>query len=168
MPINSGTKFGPYEILSPLGAGGMGEVYKARDSRLDRVVAIKVLPSDFASSPEVKERFKREARTISSLSHPHICALFDIGQQDGVEYLSSGIPRRRDPRRQAEKRSALDRRVVEVCGADRRRAGESAQARGSASRPETRQHQPLFYVYIDSESGPGREVVPGQGVITDA
>ncbi len=87
MPIISGTKFGPYEILSPLGAGGMGEVYKARDSRLDRVVAIKVLPSDFVSTPEVKERFEREARTISSLSHPHICALFDIGQQDGVEYL---------------------------------------------------------------------------------
>jgi Tol biopolymer transport system component/predicted Ser/Thr protein kinase len=80
-------RLGPYEVLSPLGAGGMGEVYKARDTRLERTVAIKVLPSHLSSSEEVRQRFEREAKTISSLSHPHICALYDVGNQDGVEYL---------------------------------------------------------------------------------
>src|SRR6266487_5875972 len=87
MSLSSGARLGPYEILSPLGAGGMGEVYKARDTRLERVVAIKVLPSHLSSSPEVRQRFEREAKTISALSHPHICALYDVGNQDGVEYL---------------------------------------------------------------------------------
>ena len=75
MPLTSGTALGPYEILSPLGAGGMGEVYKARDTRLDRTVAIKVLPAHVASDPDLKQRFEREAKTISSLNHPHICTL---------------------------------------------------------------------------------------------
>ncbi len=87
MTIPAGTQLGPYEVLSPLGAGGMGEVYKARDTRLDRTVAVKVLPSHLSSSEEVRQRFEREAKTISSLSHPHICALYDVGNQDGVEYL---------------------------------------------------------------------------------
>ena len=75
MSLAAGTKLGPYEILSPLGAGGMGEVYKARDTRLERTVAVKVLPSHMSASPEVRQRFEREAKTISQLSHPHICAL---------------------------------------------------------------------------------------------
>ena len=87
MNITSGTKLGPYEILSPLGAGGMGEVYKARDTRLDRTVAIKVLPAHLSDTAELRERFEREARTISSLSHPNICTLHDIGQQDGIDFL---------------------------------------------------------------------------------
>jgi serine/threonine protein kinase/Tol biopolymer transport system component len=87
MTIASGTKLGPYEILSAIGAGGMGEVYKARDTRLDRIVAVKVLPTHLADRPELRERFEREARTIASLNHPHICTLHDIGQQDGVDYL---------------------------------------------------------------------------------
>jgi len=87
MAIASGTKLGPYEIQSPLGAGGMGEVYRARDTRLDRDVAIKVLSGHFVSSPSLKERFEREARTISQLSHPNICHLYDIGSQDGADYL---------------------------------------------------------------------------------
>ncbi|HYT32814.1 MAG TPA: protein kinase, partial [Thermoanaerobaculia bacterium] len=87
MSLSAGTKLGPYEILSAIGAGGMGEVYKARDTRLDRTVAIKVLPSHLSSSPEVRQRFEREAKTISALSHPHVCALYDVGNQDGVEYL---------------------------------------------------------------------------------
>src|SRR5512141_138486 len=87
MTIATGTRLGPYEVLSPLGAGGMGEVYKARDTRLERTVAIKVLPSHLSSSEEVRQRFEREAKTISSLSHPHICALYDVGNQDGVEFL---------------------------------------------------------------------------------
>jgi serine/threonine protein kinase len=87
MAILPGRRLGPYEILSPIGAGGMGEVYKARDTRLDRIVAIKVLPTHLADRPELRERFEREARTIASLNHPHICVLHDIGQQDGTDYL---------------------------------------------------------------------------------
>ena len=87
MTIAAGARLGPYEILSPLGAGGMGEVYRARDTRLDRIVAIKVLPDHLASNPESRQRFEREARAASSLNHPHICALYDIGHQDGLDYL---------------------------------------------------------------------------------
>jgi Tol biopolymer transport system component len=78
---------GPYEIISTIGAGGMGEVYRARDTRLDRTVAIKVLPEHLSSNPQLRERFDREAKAISSLSHPHICALHDVGHQDGVDFL---------------------------------------------------------------------------------
>jgi eukaryotic-like serine/threonine-protein kinase len=87
MALASGTKLGPYEILSPLGAGGMGEVYRARDTRLDRTVAIKILPTHLSQNAEARERFDREARAISSLSHPNICHLYDVGQQDGTSYL---------------------------------------------------------------------------------
>jgi Tol biopolymer transport system component len=82
-----GSKLGPYEIVSRLGAGGMGEVYRARDTRLDRTVAIKVLPAHLSDDPELRQRFEREARAISSLSHPHICALYDVGRQDAVDFL---------------------------------------------------------------------------------
>jgi serine/threonine protein kinase len=87
MALSHGTRLGPYEILAPIGAGGMGEVYRAKDTRLDRTVAIKVLPSHLSADPERKQRFEREARTISSLNHPHICTLHDIGHQDGIDYL---------------------------------------------------------------------------------
>jgi Tol biopolymer transport system component len=87
MPISPGSRLGPHEILALIGAGGMGEVYRARDTRLGRDVAIKVLPGHLSSSEELRQRFEREARTISQLSHPHICALYDVGSQDGVEYL---------------------------------------------------------------------------------
>jgi serine/threonine protein kinase len=87
MALISGTKLGPYEIQSPLGAGGMGEVYRARDTRLARTVAIKVLNSTVVSSPELKQRFEREARIISRLNHPHICTLHDVGHQDGIDFL---------------------------------------------------------------------------------
>ena len=87
MALSTGSRLGPYEIQSALGAGGMGEVYKARDTRLDRTVAIKVLPADVASDPQFRERFDREARTISSLNHPHICTLHDIGSQNGIDFL---------------------------------------------------------------------------------
>ncbi|HTS36165.1 MAG TPA: protein kinase [Candidatus Solibacter sp.] len=85
--LNAGAKLGPYEIQSPLGAGGMGEVYRARDTRLDRIVAIKIIPSHLSSNIEARQRFDREARTISSLSHPNICHLYDVGSQDGTSYL---------------------------------------------------------------------------------
>src|SRR5437899_342302 len=87
MTLAAGSRLGPYEILSPLGAGGMGEVYRARDTRLDRTVAIKVLPTHLSSSPESRQRFEREAKTISQLSHPHICALHDVGREGDTEYL---------------------------------------------------------------------------------
>ncbi|MBZ5659728.1 MAG: serine/threonine-protein kinase [Acidobacteriia bacterium] len=87
MPIPPGRRLGPYEILSAIGAGGMGEVYKARDTRLDRIVAIKVLPTHLANRSELRERFEREARVVASLNHPHICTLYDIGQQDGIDFL---------------------------------------------------------------------------------
>jgi serine/threonine protein kinase len=87
MTLASGSKLGPYEIVGPLGAGGMGEVYRAKDTRLDRTVAIKVLPSHLSASPELRERFEREARSISSLNHARICTLHDVGRQGEVEYL---------------------------------------------------------------------------------
>jgi Tol biopolymer transport system component len=87
MAVSSGTKLGPYEIQSPLGAGGMGEVYRARDTRLDRTVAIKILPAHLSENTQARQRFEREARAISSLSHPHICHLYDVGQQNGTSYL---------------------------------------------------------------------------------
>jgi serine/threonine protein kinase len=87
MDLAAGTRLGPYEILAALGAGGMGEVYRARDTRLDRGVAIKILPSHLSSNSEVKSRFEREARTLSSVTHPHICHLYDVGSQAGVEFL---------------------------------------------------------------------------------
>ena len=87
MPLASGLRLGPYEILAPIGAGGMGEVYKARDTRLDRIVAVKVLPTHAAATSEVRQRFEREARAVSSLNHPNICTLHDIGSQDGLDYL---------------------------------------------------------------------------------
>ena len=87
MALSSGTRLGPYEIQSPLGAGGMGEVYRAHDARLGRDVAIKVLPQHLSCNTQLKERFEREARAISSLNHPHICTLHDVGHQDGTDFL---------------------------------------------------------------------------------
>src|SRR3989454_1337128 len=87
MSLASGTRLGPYEIGVPLGAGGMGEVYRAKDTRLDRSVAIKILPAQFSADPVRKQRFEREAKTISSLNHPHICVLYDVGHQNGTDYL---------------------------------------------------------------------------------
>src|SRR5215475_10131723 len=86
MPLAPGTALGPYEIVSPLGSGGMGEVYKARDPRLDRYVAVKVLPDAFASDPDRRARFEREARAAAALSHPNIVAIFDAGVENGIAY----------------------------------------------------------------------------------
>src|SRR6267143_871029 len=87
MPLSPGVRLGPYEILDALGAGGMGEVYRARDTRLERTVAIKILPQQVSNDAVRKQRFEREAKTISSLNHSHICVLYDVGSQDGVDYL---------------------------------------------------------------------------------
>jgi eukaryotic-like serine/threonine-protein kinase len=87
MPLARGTKLGPHEIIAPLGAGGMGEVYRARDTRLDREVAIKILPSHLSSDSEARQRLEREAKTVSGLNHPNICVLHDIGHQDGIDFI---------------------------------------------------------------------------------
>src|SRR5437016_5039524 len=88
MPISSGTRLGPYEIVAPLGAGGMGEVWRGRDTRLDRSVAIKILPAELAENSQFKIRFEREAKTISQLNHPNICTLYDVG----VASVAAGAP----------------------------------------------------------------------------
>jgi eukaryotic-like serine/threonine-protein kinase len=87
MALSPGTRLGPYEILDAIGAGGMGELYRARDTRLERIVAIKILPAHLSCDPIRKQRFEREAKTISGLNHPHICVLHDVGSQDGIDYL---------------------------------------------------------------------------------
>jgi serine/threonine protein kinase len=85
--LTAGTRLGPYEILEPLGAGGMGEVYRARDPRLDREVAVKVLRSEGAADPDRLRRFEREAKTVAALNHPHILTVFDVGTHDGTPYV---------------------------------------------------------------------------------
>jgi len=87
MAVAPGTRFGAYEIVALVGQGGMGEVYKARDTRLDRIVAIKILPDALAADPQFRERFDREARRISHLTHPHICVLYDVGHLEGTDFL---------------------------------------------------------------------------------
>src|SRR5512141_2066102 len=87
MALAAGTRMGPYEIVAPIGAGGMGEVYRGRDTRLDRTVAIKVLPSHLSGNPDLKQRFEREARAISALQHPNICVLHDVGNEAGTDFL---------------------------------------------------------------------------------
>src|SRR4029078_11697875 len=87
MSLAAGTRLGPYEIVAPIGAGGMGEVYKARDTRLERPLSVSVLPQHLSSAPEVRARFEREAKTISQFSHSHICALYDVGREGETDYL---------------------------------------------------------------------------------
>jgi serine/threonine protein kinase len=87
MPLGPGIRLGPYEIVGLIGSGGMGEVYRARDTRLERTVAIKILPESLAADPQFRERFDREARAISQLDHPHICALYDVGEAEGTAFL---------------------------------------------------------------------------------
>src|SRR5277367_4651869 len=91
MPLTSGTRLGPYEIQSPLGAGGMGEVYRARDARLNRDVAIKILPASFSADPDRLRRFAQEARAAAALNHPNILSIYDIGDDDGVRYVVSEL-----------------------------------------------------------------------------
>src|ERR1700742_4140642 len=87
MLLSPGDKLGPYEIVAPLGAGGMGEVYRARDTRLERTVAIKILPAHLSSDPDLHARFEQEAKAVSGLQHPNICVVHDVGSQDGVDFM---------------------------------------------------------------------------------
>src|ERR1700690_977010 len=122
MTLTSGTKLGPYEIVSPLGAGGMGEVYRARDTRLGRDVALKILPESFAREPDRLHRFEQEARAVAALNHPNILAIFDTGQESGSPFLVSellegetlreildggALPQRRGWRRRTRRESCI-------------------------------------------------------------
>src|SRR6202167_1974299 len=129
MALTAGTRFGPYEIVSPLGAGGMGEVYRAKDTRLDRTVAIKVLPAHLSSDPELKQRMEREAKAISALQHSNICTLYDIGSQDGIDFL---IMEYLEGQTLAErlKRGPLPRDQVLKIGMEIAQALEKAHQRG--------------------------------------
>ena len=139
MPLIPGTRLGAYEIVAAIGAGGMGEVYRARDTRLDRIVAIKVLPAELAGDPHLRERFDREARAISSLNHPHICALYDVGRprprtQFLVLELLEGRDAGRSPGGRPASRSMTRWRIaIQVCdaldhGAPRRYRASRSQA----------------------------------------
>jgi hypothetical protein len=140
MPLTSGTKLGPYEIQSPLGAGGMGEVYRAKDTRLDRTVAIKILSTHLSDNPEIKQRFEREARAVSALNHPNICQLYEIGSQDGTDFLVMEF---------LEGETLADRlgngalplgEVLKIGVGSGRGAVFCASARDCASRSEAEQH----------------------------
>ena len=132
MTISVGAKLGPYEILAPVGAGGMGEVYRSRDTRLNRTVAIKVLPPHLSSNPELKQRLEREARAVSSLNHPHICTLYDIGEHEGTDIPGHGVPEGETLQMRLERGPAAIDKVlgfgVEIAG-----ALESAHRTGSCT-----------------------------------
>ena len=141
MTLTPGAKLGPYEIVAPLGAGGMGEVYRAHDTRLGRDVAIKVLPEHLSASPDVRARFEREARTVSSLNHPNICTLYDVGREGDIDYLVMELRRGRDARRSGSRRARVPAAEVLAIGiADRRRARSRAPGRHRAPGLEARQH----------------------------
>jgi eukaryotic-like serine/threonine-protein kinase len=129
MPLSEGSQLGPFEILDPIGAGGMGEVYRARDPRLGRIVAIKVLATHVGSRAEVRERFEREARTIASLNHSHICTLHDIGQQDGIDYLVMEYVEGETLARRLRKGSLLSDQVLQL-GIQIADALDAAHAKG--------------------------------------
>lgn len=115
MPLAAGSRLDPYEILSQLGAGGMGEVYRAKDTRLERMVAVKVLSSHLAASAQSRQRFEREAKTVSQLSHPHICASYDVGQQGETE---RGQDAGRRPGRHRSPAGSLSPQALAASGTD--------------------------------------------------
>ena len=140
MPLAPHTRLGPYEIVAPLGAGGMGEVYRAHDTRLGRDVAIKVLPAHLSANPEVRARFEREARTVSSLNHPNICTLHDIGREGDTDYLVMELVEGETLADRARQGPAAGRPGAEARRRDRRRARQGASRRHRPSRPQARQH----------------------------
>ncbi|MBZ5689842.1 MAG: serine/threonine protein kinase [Acidobacteriia bacterium] len=139
MALTAGMKLGPYEILAPLGAGGMGEVYRARDTRLERDVAVKVLPSDLSSDPNLRLRLEREAKAVSKLSHPHICTLHDIGHQDGVDFIVMELVEGETLEQRLLKGSLPPAQTMCVAAQVADALGKGPQARICASRPQARQ-----------------------------
>ena len=128
MTLAAGTRLGPYEILAPIGAGGMGEVYRAKDTRLGRDVAVKVLPAHMSSSAELRQRLEREAKTISQLSHPHICALYDVGQRTAPTTSSWSSSRARRWRTGSARARC---RSTRPCGSGSRSPARSTRRTGS-------------------------------------
>ena len=137
--LTAGTKLGPYEILAPLGAGGMGEVYRARDTRLAREVAIKVLPESLASDVERLRRFEKEARSASALNHPNIVTIHDIGSERRSLLHRDGAGGRDDSARAARERPAADQEAAADRAAGRRRPRSRARGRDRPSGPEARE-----------------------------
>ena len=137
MGLSTGTRLGPYEILSLVGAGGMGEVYRARDARLERTVAIKVLNSHLVASRELRARFEREAKIISQLQHPHICVLHDVGRENGTEFLVMEFLEG-ESLADIEKGLADGGRPAAVGNPACRCLGKSASRRGNTPRPQAR------------------------------
>ena len=174
MPLVPGTRLGPYEILARIGAGGMGEVYRARDTRLDRTVAIKVLPRMSPAIPSSAQRFEREARAISALDHPHICALYDVGAEHGIDFLVHGVPRRRDARGSASTKGPLPLdQALQSRDRDRGCARQRRTGRHRASRPEAGQrhaHQERREAarLRPGEAGDARPPIGRRGTMTAA
>ena len=137
-----GRQLGPYTIVAPLGAGGMGEVYRARDSKLGRDVAIKILPSHFTADPERRARFAREARLLATLNHPHIGAIYGLEETDGADGAGPRTGRGTDARRSPGARAAADRRGARDCAPDRRGARRRAREGHRPPRSEAGQHRP--------------------------
>jgi len=134
MALNPGTKLGPYEIVSPLGAGGMGEVYRARDTRLGREVAIKVLPAALAENQQARERFEREARAVSKLNHPNICILFDVGAEGATNFLVMELLEGGSLRSILDRGQLLTPAQAALLGADAAGALDYAHRRGLVHR----------------------------------
>ena len=160
MTIEAGARLGPYEILAPIGAGGMGEVYRAKDTRLGRDVAVKVLPAHLSTSAELRQRFEREAKTISQLSHPHICTLYDVGHQDGHRLPRHGVPRGRDARGPPGKgplpAEQAPRYGIEIADA----LDKAHRQRDRPPRPEARQR------HADEVGREAARLRPGEGSTT--
>ena len=136
MPLATGSRLGPYEIQSPLGAGGMGEVYRAHDSRLDRTVAIKILPASFAADDDRLKRFAQEARAAAALNHPNILSIFDIGDDHGTTYVVSELLEGETLRARLQKAALPLRKAIELCAANRAWTRGRAREGHRASRPE--------------------------------
>ena len=140
MALANGTRLGPYEIIAPLGAGGMGEVYRARDTRLDRIVAIKILPPHFADDAMRRQRFEREAKVISSLNHPNICTLHDIGRQDGVDFIVMEFLEGQSLAERLEKGPLPAAQVLQYGTQIASALDTGASQRSHSSRPQARQY----------------------------
>ena len=159
MVMTPGTRLGPYEIIAPLGAGGMGEVYRARDTRLGREVAIKVLPDALAADAERIARFEREAKVLASLSHHNIAALFGMDEADGRHFLIRELVEGETlAERIGKGRGAAARRGAAHREADRRRARSGTRAGDHPSRSQARQHQGL-----PGRDGEGPRLRAGEG-----
>jgi serine/threonine protein kinase len=133
MGLTAGHRLGPYEIVAPLGAGGMGEVYRARDVRLERSVAVKILPAELSGDAHYRQRFEREARAASALSHPHIAHVYDVGEQDGTHFIAMEYVEGENLR-QLVSRGPLDVDRIVALGVQMAEALEEAHARGIVHR----------------------------------